>query len=320
MKLCPKPSDCIEILTLIDNYIDIAADDDSRMIKRASPVKNNQYRGDTILAEHGFSALITLHRKQHKKTLLLDFGLSLFGAAYNADILGVDLTETDALALSHGHPDHIGGLEKITEKIGKNNIELFAHPAAFRESRFFLKNDKTRVYGLPFTREALTAAGIKLVEQKQPCLILDDTVLFLGEIPRKTAYEKALPDRYYLDGDDIKDDHLEDDTSIVMNLDGRGLIVISGCAHSGIINTVNYAREITGINKVYAIIGGFHLTGQFALPAVEPTVKALKEINPDYIAPTHCTGRKSVNLIEHEMPDQFLFNMSGSKMIFDGVS
>ncbi len=308
----------VEVLTLIDNYVDIAIADNSNMIKRGTPVKNNQYRG-TILAEHGFSVQVTLHKGKQKKNLLFDFGLSDFAVGYNAETLEANLADIDILALSHGHPDHIGGLARLGENIGQNGLELVVHPAAFRQSRYMLKKSKDKVELPAFTREAVTEAGFKIVETARPLLLLSDTVLFLGEIPRKTSYEKGLPDCYYLEGKKVKSDYLEDDTSIVMHLEGKGLIVVSGCAHSGIINTVNHARETTGINEVYAIIGGFHLTGQHSQQAIEPTLQALKDISPEIIVPSHCTGYKATHLIEQEMPDKFLLNMSGTKITFDGL-
>lgn len=101
-----------------------------------------------------------------------------------------------------------------------------------------------------------------------------------------------------------------------MNLGSKGLVVLSGCAHSGIINTAEYAREVTGINKVHVIMGGFHLTGPAFEPIIDDTVKSMKQIGPDYVIPTHCTGRKAILAIEKAMPSQFLANMSGTKLTF----
>ena len=95
-------------------------------------------------------------------------------------------------------------------------------------------------------------------------------------------------------------------------------MVLSGCAHSGIINTVKYAREITGIDKLYVVMGGFHLTGTDFEPIIEPTAQALRALDPEYVIPAHCTGRKATMHLEKEMPDQFLLNMSGTRMVFEG--
>jgi 7,8-dihydropterin-6-yl-methyl-4-(beta-D-ribofuranosyl)aminobenzene 5'-phosphate synthase len=148
---------------------------------------------------------------------------------------------------------------------------------------------------------------------------LDGLFLFLGEIPKKTEFEKGFP-RMYFDDDNgqSKWDPIEDDSAIVAYVRGKGLVILSGCAHSGIINTVKYAQKVTGINKTYVVMGGFHLTGADFEPVIEPTTEALKALDPEYIIPTHCTGRKAVMKIEKEMPDKFLLNMSGTKMVFEG--
>ena len=113
-----------------------------------------------------------------------------------------------------------------------------------------------------------------------------------------------------------KFDPIEDDSAIVAHVKGKGLVVLSGCAHSGIVNTVAYARDVTGVDPVYAVMGGFHLTGPDFEPIIGKTTEALKAVNPRYIVPTHCTGRKAAMHIEREMPDRFLLNMSGTRMIF----
>ena len=109
---------------------------------------------------------------------------------------------------------------------------------------------------------------------------------------------------------------IPDNTAIVANVKGKGLVVLSGCAHAGIVNTVNYAREVTRNNKIFAVMGGFHLTGPDFEPIIEPTTEGLKEIDPEFVIPTHCTGRKAITHIEKEMPEKFLLNMVGTKMIF----
>ena len=111
---------------------------------------------------------------------------------------------------------------------------------------------------------------------------------------------------------------IPEDSAIVAHVKKKGLVILSGCAHSGIINTVKYAQELSGVEKIFVVMGGFHLTGKDFEPIIEPTAEALKAINPQHIVPTHCTGRKAVMHLEKEMPDKFLLNMSGTKMIFAG--
>ncbi|MEN6622432.1 MAG: MBL fold metallo-hydrolase, partial [Smithella sp.] len=167
-----------------------------------------------------------------------------------------------------------------------------------------------------FTHERVAKAGLKIVESKEPRLLMDGNCLFLGEVPKKSDFEKGLPNACFLENGSEKHDSIEDDTSIVMNLKERGLVILSGCAHSGIVNTILYAREVTGIEKVHAIMGGFHLSGPLFEPIIKRTTDELKKLSPKYIIPAHCTGRKAVLYIEQEMPEQFILNMSGTKLTF----
>jgi len=315
MDLEIKPLDRVEILTLQDNYIDIAAGDGNEMIQRMFPLKDGELK-NTILAEHGFSALITVSTGDQTHSLLFDFGLSEFGAAFNADNLNADLAAIEAIAISHGHPDHTGGFKKLVEKIDRKRIPLVIHPAGFRHPRFLKITKDFKVYFPAFTREMIREAGLDLVETEGPYPLLDGTFLFLGQIPRQTEFEKGMPNAYFVEQGQEKFDAIEDDTAIVMHLKDKGLVVLSGCAHSGIINTVNYARKVTGIDQVYAVMGGFHLTGAHFEPFIQPTTQALKAINPNYVIPTHCTGRKAINYMENELPEKFILNMAGTKLIF----
>ena len=312
-----KEIDKIEILTLQDNYVDIAAFDGTEVVQRAIPVKDMEAK-ISILAEHGFSAIVTVTADEISRSLLFDFGFSEHGAAYNADALGLDLTIVEAMVLSHGHMDHFGGFEQLAERVGKKGIELVLHPTAFRTSRFIKVTEEIKIRLPALKRERFENAGISLFETQEPRMLLDNSALFLGEIPKKTEFEKGFPRMYYDEGGEIKWDPIEDDSAIVANVKRKGLVILSGCAHSGIINTIKYAQDVTGVENVFVVMGGFHLTGADFEPIIEPTTEALKAFNPQYVVPTHCTGRKAVMHLEKEMPDRFLLNMSGTKMVFAG--
>jgi 7,8-dihydropterin-6-yl-methyl-4-(beta-D-ribofuranosyl)aminobenzene 5'-phosphate synthase len=310
-----KEVEKVEILTLQDNFIDIAAHDGTAIVQRAAPEDAAGNRV-SVLAEHGFSAVVSLTAEGRTRKVLFDFGFSEKGAFQNARTLGVDLAEIEALVLSHGHMDHHGGMQAFVEGLGRKGIELVLHPAAFRRLRYLKLPDERRLRLPSPERERLEKAGVRIVESRNPRLLLDGTLLFLGEIPKRTEFEKGMVRARYEEEGSEKFDPLEDDSALVANIKGRGLVVLSGCAHSGIVNTVNYAREVTGVDPVFAVMGGFHLTGADFEPIIGRTTEALKAIHPRYIVPTHCTGRKASLHIEREMPDQFLLNMSGTKMVF----
>jgi 7,8-dihydropterin-6-yl-methyl-4-(beta-D-ribofuranosyl)aminobenzene 5'-phosphate synthase len=307
--------DKIEILTLQDNYIEMTAMDNSAVVTRAIPLKDGEISA-SILAEHGFSAIVKTIVGDKTKTMLFDFGFSENGSAQNAATLGANMTEVEAVALSHGHSDHTGGMAKLTALIGKRDIPFIAHPAVFKSPRYFKFGEEIKINLPKLTREMVKKAGFSVVESEKPYPLLNNTVLFLGEIPKQTDFEKGFPIAHcQKDGKEVWD-AIEDDTSIVMNLKEKGLIIVSGCAHAGIVNTVRYAMAVTGIDKVHAIMGGFHLSGPFFEHIIDRTAEELKMINPDFIIPTHCTGRKAIMAMEKQMPDQFILNMAGTKLTF----
>ncbi|WP_319408516.1 MBL fold metallo-hydrolase [uncultured Desulfosarcina sp.] len=310
-----KAVDRVEILTLQDNIIDMVAQDNSAVVQRAMPLVGLEVK-KSILAEHGFSSLITVTVGDTSRSMLFDFGFSEHGAAFNADALGADLTRVEEMALSHGHLDHVGGISALVEKTGKKDIPLVLHPKAFRNPRFLKISDEFKIYFPAFTRSKAAAAGAAVVDTDKPYAMLDHAAAFLGEIPRITDFEQGAPNLFCeIDGEE-QPDPFDDDSAIIFNVRDKGLVVVSGCAHSGIVNTVAHARKISGIQKVMAIMGGFHLAGLDEEKVVKPTIDALKAFNPTYIIPTHCTGRMAVQRIEKEMPSSFLLNMSGTRLTF----
>jgi len=315
MSIDLKEVDQVEVLTLQDNYIDIAAFDSTEIVQRAMPVKDMEIK-NSVLAEHGFSALLTIGKGDPRRSMVFDFGFSEHGAAFNADALGAELSNVETMVLSHGHMDHFGGLVPLAKRVGKRDIELVLHPAAFRTPRYVKITEDLKLHLPPLTIERLEEAGVSSVETKECKALLDGALLYLGEIPRKTEFEKGFPRMFYDDDGEEKWDPIEDDTAIVANVKGKGLVILSGCAHAGIINTVRYAQEVTGVDSIYVVMGGFHLTGADFEPIIEPTVEALKNLDPKYVVPTHCTGRKAIMHIEKEMPENFLLNMSGTRMVF----
>ena len=310
-----KEVDKVEILTLQDNYIDIAAHDGTAIVQRAASEDASGNRV-SILAEHGFSAVVCLTVAGKTRKALFDFGFSATGALQNASTLGVHLAEIEAMILSHGHMDHHGGLPAFVERIGGKGIELVLHPAAFRGARYLKLSEERRMRLPSPDRDRLETTGVRVVPSPTPRPMLGDTLLFLGEVPRRTEFEKGMLKARYEEGGTEKFDPMEDDSAVVAHVKGKGLVVLSGCSHSGIVNTVSYARQVTGVDAVFAVMGGFHLTGADFEPIIGRTTEALKALNPRFIVPTHCTGRKACMHIEREMPDQFLLNMSGTKMVF----
>ncbi len=162
----------------------------------------------------------------------------------------------------------------------------------------------------------MTEAGAGLVETAEPLLLAGGTSLFLGEIERTNDFEKEIPFAYFEEAGQEKKDDIPDDSALVANLAGKGLVILTGCAHAGVVNTVNYARKLTGVEEVHAIIGGYHLVGPQFEQLIGRTIEELDKFSPDYIVPCHCTGRKAVIAFERAMPERFILNQSGTRLTF----
>jgi 7,8-dihydropterin-6-yl-methyl-4-(beta-D-ribofuranosyl)aminobenzene 5'-phosphate synthase len=312
MTLQLNPVDRVEVLTLQDNYLDVVAQDNSEVVRRVLSHPNYTLR-QSIRAEHGFSLLVTVERDGIKRSLLFDFGYSEDGARHNAQVLGVDLGQVEAAALSHGHFDHSGGMSELLPRLS-SSAKLVLHPAAYRDPRYVKKPDGGCVTFPPLLRENLQQLGITPAETRSPRPLLDGTVGFLGEIARVTDFEAPGGNMFYEENGEEHLDRFEDDTGLVIQLRDKGLVVISGCAHAGIINTVRHAQTVTGEKRVHAVMGGFHLTGMDRDRQIAPTVETLRAIGPDVVVPAHCTGRTAQQDIESALPDAFVLNMVGTTL------
>ncbi len=155
--------------------------------------------------------------------------------------------------------------------------------------------------------------GFAIVEERQPSFLLDGAVLITGEVDRSTAFETGFHGHEALRGGRWQADPLIlDDQALVVSLGDRGLVVLSGCGHAGIVNTVRYARKLTGHDAVAAIIGGFHLSGPMFERIIEPTVDALAALSPSLLMPAHCTGWRAVHQLATRLPDAFVMSTVGT--------
>jgi 7,8-dihydropterin-6-yl-methyl-4-(beta-D-ribofuranosyl)aminobenzene 5'-phosphate synthase len=313
-----KEADSVEVLSLVDNSVDFLSTIDKK--------EANSFRQWTIKrygrewarthsqlprAEHGFSMLIRVLSGRKSNSILFDTGSSRGGVIENAKIMGLDLSEVESIVLSHGHYDHFGGLLSSLIAINKANLPVIVHEDMLK-TRGTANHDGTiRPYPEFPTKEQLHSA--QLINTKQPLLIADGMILVTGEIPRKTSFEKGyLQHRALVKGLWQSDPWIWDDRAVVINVKGKGLVVLSGCAHAGIINTITYAQRITGITNVHAVLGGFHLAGRENENRIEQTVKELKRISPKLIVPSHCTGWRGMCAIANVMPNAFVWNSVGN--------
>lgn len=308
-----KEVDKVEILTLLDNTIDALLPGTNK-VKRM-PAPSDWLTRDQLIAEHGFAALVTVTNGNTSESLLFDAGLSKRGLIHNMDVLEVKPKELHSIVLSHGHADHTRGLMGMIERLGERRMPLLLHPDAFLERKVIFP-DGHEINLPPPDRRILSQDGIEFIEERGPSYVLGGLVLVTGQVHRTTDFETGFPLHHALIKDEWqKDPYIHDDQAVVVNVRDKGLVVLTGCGHAGAINTIRQAQELTGVQKVHAVIGGFHLSGALFEPIITPTVAALKELNPEVIVPAHCTGWKAVHAIARELPQAFVQNSVGTRFV-----
>jgi 7,8-dihydropterin-6-yl-methyl-4-(beta-D-ribofuranosyl)aminobenzene 5'-phosphate synthase len=304
----------LTITVITDNYYDCLRWPD-RIAKRSTVV----VPGLALHAEHGLIYYIETVLNGKTNTFMFDFGWDFQGVSRNLQLLGIDLTKVDALGVSHGHLDHFGNLImllKSNQARIKKGIPIYVGEETF--SRRYIKWPPVYapLSGITdlgqLNRDDLEGTKmVEVVEVKEPTPIVPGAYL-TGNIERVTDYEKGSPILFIKRGGKLVNDLFPGEQSVVFNVKGKGLVVLSSCAHAGIVNTVKHAQKMTGIDKVHAVMGGFHLIG--APPEkIRKTVADIKAINPDYIVPMHCSGWEAITLFEREMPKQFVLNMAGTR-------
>ena len=313
-----KEADGAEIISLVDNSADFLSTINKEQVKSFRQWTMERYDQEWSrvhvqlpVAEHGFSLLVRVFKDGKVHTVLFDTGVSPEGIIENAMRLDINLKEVDAIVLSHGHYDHFGGLEATVKEIGKPCLHIIAHESMFDIRGTSNSNGAIRKYPEFPTHAQLSPA--RIITTQAPSLIVDDLICVTGEIPRKTSFEKGFDrHRAFVNGSWQPDPWIRDDRAIVINVKRKGLVVLSGYAHAGIINTVTYAQQITGTSKVYALIGGFHLAGKTYENRIQPSIEELNRINPELIAPSHCTGWKAMFAIAKNLPEAFVWNSVGN--------
>lgn len=303
-----KPVDEVRILALIDNYFDGLLPSYNRVFRRRgltgppAPVKPLP---PPLTAEHGLSLYIEVKAGEEVHSLLLDFGGSPDGALRNASPLRLDLSKVKALVLSHGHFDHFVGMEKLVQNlIPADRLPLPLYVGRETFARRYLANPSGVAIDLgSLPKDRVEGLGLEIKEISEPTAVLPG-VLLTGEIPRTAAFEQGSPLMEIDRNGNREKDSFPGELSLVFNLSGRGLIVVSACAHAGIVNTLRWAREVTGEERIHAVLGGFHLSGA-PVEKIQKTVESLQEFNPELIVPMHCTGFPATRLISEKLASSF---------------
>lgn len=310
--------DSVEIVSLADNTVDFLSTIERKEVHQVREWVKNRMGEEWAkkhfrlpFAEHGYSMLIKVFSKGSFHTILFDTGVSREGVVTNARRMGLNLEEVECVVLSHGHYDHFGGLLGVLKVIDKKDLPIIVHENMFKIRGVVNPDGTIRKY--PKFPPEEQVAPAKYLRTKQPYLLADDSILVTGEIPRKTDFEKGFPrQRVFSDGRWQPDPWIWDDRAIIINVKRKGLVIISGCAHAGIVNTTLYAQQITGATKVHAIMGGFHLAGKECEPRISQTVEQLKLLDPKLLAPSHCTGWRGIYAIAKALPYAFVWNSVGN--------
>ncbi|MBI3245577.1 MAG: MBL fold metallo-hydrolase [Deltaproteobacteria bacterium] len=308
-----KEVDTVEILTILDNTVDMLLPDAAKA--KRPPRSPDVLTKESLIAEHGFSALVKVTNGNTSESLLFDAGLSRRGLIHNMDVLEIKPKEFHSIVLSHGHADHTRGLMGMVERLGEKKMPLLLHPDAFLDRKVIFP-DGHEINLPPPDRRILSQDGIEFIEERGPSYVLGGLVLVTGQVHRTTDFETGFPLHYARQGDEWKKDpYIHDDQAVVVNVRNKGLVILTGCGHAGAINTIRQAQELTGEQRVHAVIGGFHLSGPLFEPIIAPTVAALKAMNPELIVPAHCTGWKAVHAIARELPQAFVQNSVGTRFV-----
>ena len=290
--------------------------------------------GRTLVSEFGLSMHVETHRGAEARNTLVDFGFTPEALVTNVELLGIDPSKLDALVLSHGHYDHFGGLVGFLQRYNgklKPNLPFYVGGEEAFCSREWVAPPQKGDFGV-LDRKALQDANLSVTYTDGPSLVADHGFTS-GQIGL-TSFEKLLSPTTMKIGADhgigcyadklpederakaVIPDQFRHEIATAFNLKGRGLVILSSCSHRGIVNAVKQAQATSGIEKVYAVIGGFHLA-PYPEDYVRETVAALKEIDVDYIIPLHCTGEPFYAIAKTEIPTKLIRSYTGTRLVFD---
>jgi 7,8-dihydropterin-6-yl-methyl-4-(beta-D-ribofuranosyl)aminobenzene 5'-phosphate synthase len=306
-------ADAVRITIISDNSIDLLLA--STEVACRLPLGPNPFDRPLPIAEHGFSVLIEVSQGDQRDTILFDTGVSRMGILYNLDAMEIDLGAIGAIVVSHGHPDHAMGLPGLIARLGPRHLPLVLHPEAYLERKIVLPNGE-EINLPPPRRSDLQRESIEIIEEVGPSLLMNGTLLVSGEVSRTTEFERGFPLHWARrDGVWVPDPLIMDDQCAIVNVRDQGLVIVTGCGHAGMINIIRNAQAITGVERVYAVIGGFHLSGRMFEPIIPATVAALQQIGPRYVVPGHCTGWSATQQIAQAMPEAFIANSVGTTFV-----
>jgi len=303
--------DKLRVTVIVDNYYFTIQNDSSIAERLVSS------RGIPIHTEHGLSYVVETTMDGERSIFLFDFGLNPETVLKNMATVNIKLGNVQAFGLSHGHLDHWGGLVhtvKTYQRANGNDTVLYVGEEAFAPRFSGYPWDTPHYLGQLDIKQLTPMQNLTIKEIKAPTEVMPGGY-FTGPIARVTQYERARPTLLVARNEHLEADDFKGEQAMIFSVKGKGLIVLSGCAHSGIVNTVRHAQRITGIHNVHAVIGGFHLFDS-STEDIKKTVEDIKSLKPQYVIPLHCTGYDAMVQFYRMMPEQFVLSTIGSRFTF----
>lgn len=313
--------DSVVLTTITENHVDMLLPDE-KGVRRAGLIHHFDPKREPVCGENGISVHVDAAIGPYRYRVLFDVGMTSWVLERNANALGISLDDVDHVVISHGHPDHYGGLAGFLAA-RENGVPVSIHPSAFMPRYLRLASGQIApFYNADLSETRVAEAGGRLVCHSGPVEI-GPGLIATGAIPREQAFEKPATDVdapnaliQIVEGVMVPD-AVPDDQALVIEVGGDGIIVVAGCSHAGIINTINYAMSITGRQRVVGVVGGFHLGFPGTpLEKTQKTIEALRELKVERLCPMHCTGMRASMEIAKEFPETFLLNCVGTSMYF----
>lgn len=255
------------------------------------------------LGQHGISFLLTAEREGVVRNILVDVAQNSAALIENINRMQIAISCIDAVVLTHCHYDHTRGVAKILREIGGKDIPVIAHPDIFRTH--FISDPYLKSIGIMDgdKREDIESSGGILYLATNALEIMPG-LISTGEVERITDFEEVGMSLFTIENGQVRGDLMKDDISVVANVRGKGLVIVTGCSHAGIVNIIQQSIKLTGTKKTHGIIGGFHLI-EASEERIQKTARALKKFNPDWVYAGHCTGFKAQVELYNIFKEQF---------------
>lgn len=314
-------ADRVEVLVLVDNVTDhLSTNPEGVESEMAGLMKAGMttIAGEHICcAHHGLSLLVTARRGDTAHTVLFDTGPEGYAIERNGARLGVDFRRVESLVLSHGHWDHCGGVPTALRLVGRGDLPVHAHPDLFQPRGRRLPSGEVMPFKPLATPDELPAHGGRAVLARGVQVLHDDLFLVSGEIPRVTTYERGLPNHMRRTATGWQPDPLiQDERFLAVDVRDRGVVVFTACSHAGVVNVLTHARALFPDRPLFAVMGGFHLSGPGVEGVIGDTVKDLGAFGLRRIVPAHCTGWRALVALVAAFGDRVVPSAVGKRFVF----